>query len=142
MPVISSLNLTNQLPVNTYSASLLTSGSLVTDGLGNQIVFLDVSCSYANTASIQTSWERSSSYSSASTWSDSSSFSSASLTSSHFSPSAGSVTDAGPLTGSVSASGFGFTTDVEFNTFITSISSSMQQFNSLLAKLRSQGLIS
>jgi hypothetical protein len=63
-------------------------------------------------------------------------------TASKFSPSQGAVTDAGSLTGSVSASGFGFTTDVEFNTFVTSVSASFIQFNSLLAKLRTAGVIS
>lgn len=193
MPVISSLVLTNTNPVVTYTASVVTSGSIIADGLGNQITFLNISCSYANTASVQTSWEESSSYASSSMWSMSSSFSSesisssysnssswvpnlypqteqissswassslfsdsssfssesissswsnVSLSSSHFYPSQGSVTDAGPITGSVSASGYGFTTDVEFNNFIESISSSLQQFNTLLTHLRNAGIIS
>ena len=147
MPVIPSLVLTGQFPGNTYSASLLTSASLVADGLGNQITFLSISCSYAQTASVQTSWEMSSSYASASTWADSSSFASSSisssnaLTSSYFSPSAGAVSNALPITGTVSASGFGFSTAVEFNNFISSLTSSLQSLNTLLADLRSKGLI-
>lgn len=192
MPVLPSLVLTNQLPINTYTASVVTSASvisgvpwnLIADGLGNQITMLAVTASFAQTASVQTSWEESSSfasqsftsmssswasqsfnaitasYASSSNWSVSSSFTSQSFssatsswssqsfssswsaTSSQFSPSQGSVTDAGPLTGSVSSSGYGFTTDVEFNNFVTDVSASMQQFNSLLAKLRAAGVIS
>lgn len=74
MPVISALTLTNQRPGVTYTASVLTSASLVSglagnllaDGAGNQITLLAVTTSYAHTASIQTSWEESSSYASAS----------------------------------------------------------------------------
>jgi hypothetical protein len=116
----------------------------------------------------QSLWATSASYASASTWTDSASFSSESintvssswaseslssswnsfsisssnsLTSSYFSPSAGAVSDAGDITGSVSASGYGFSTDVEFNNFVTSLSSSLQSLNTLLADLRSKGLI-
>jgi hypothetical protein len=204
MPVIPNLVLTNQLPINTYTASLVVSSSnfegfpshVVADGLGNQINIVELTASYAFSASVQQTYELSSSwasesfwattasftsrsfsstsaswasqsfvsvtasFASSSGWSVSSSFASASFvassasfasqsisgswsaTSSQFSPSQGAVTDAGPLTGSVSASGFGFTTDVEFNTFVTSVSASMIEFNSLLAKLRTAGVIS
>jgi len=180
MPVIPNLVLTNQLPIHTYTASLVVSSSnfggypshVVSDGLGNQIDLLEVTTSYSFSSSVETTWEDSSSYASesfwtttasfasksfvsttasyasSSGWSVSSSFASQSIsgswsaTSSKFSPSQGVVTDAGPLTGSVSASGFGFTTDVEFNTFVTSVSASFIEFNSLLAKLRTAGVIS
>lgn len=180
MPVIPNLVLTNQLPIDTYTASLVVSAStfegypshVMADGLGNQIDLLEVTVSYAFSASVETTWEDSSSYSSESFWSTTASFASRSFsatsaswtsqsfaattasfasesisgswaaTSSQFSPSQGAVTDAGPLTGSVSASGFGFTTDVEFNDFVTSVSASMIEFNSLLAKLRTAGVIS
>ena len=79
MPVISNLILTNQLPVHTYTASVVTSGSVIADGLGNQITFLQLTCSYSHTASIQTSWEESSSFSSASFVAVSASFASRSL---------------------------------------------------------------
>lgn len=156
MPVLPSLVLTNQLPINTYTASVVTSASLISgvpwsliaDGLGNQITMLAVTTSYAQTASVQTSWEESSSFASRSfssttaSWASQSFSGSWAATSSKFSPSQGSVTDAGPLTGSVSSSGYGFTTDVEFNNFVTGVSASMQQFNSLVAKLRTAGVIS
>ncbi len=109
--IIPSLVLTNTNPVITYTASVVTSGSILADGLGNQLTSLQLTSSYSTTAS-------------------------------YFSPSQGVITDAGPLTGSVSASGYGFTTDVEFNTFVTSVSSSFQQLDVLLAKLRAAGLIS
>jgi len=91
MPVISSLVLTNQLPKNTYTASVVTSasmvagiaGNLLADGLGNQITLLNVTASYAHTASIQTSWEESSSFASRSMWTTSASYASASTTSSY-----------------------------------------------------------
>ncbi len=266
--IIPSLILTNQNPVITYTASVVTSGSVISDGLGNQLTSLDLTSSYSATSSYavtsslsvisyydisgsyasQSAWSISSSFASKSIWTDSSSFASQSIssswsnfalnttssgltglvtnnisassvtastfaipsnlfnvdvtgsivgwnlivnqidsdshiiktdsmgnitangitaslystasqavvsqtaslalsssfavTSSHFSPSQGSVTDAGPLTGSVSASGYGFTTDVEFNAFVTSVSSSLQQFNTLLAYLRTAGIIS
>lgn len=239
MPVIANLILTNQLPINTYTASVVASaslvsgipGSLISDGLGNQIQLLGVTASYSHTASVQTTWEESSSFSSQSIWATTASFSSRSFVStsasfssasfvatsasfssrsisssysnvagavdvsgqgsgqynvallgsnagivsvyadsnadmvydvstntltvpfvtgtasfaatvSKFSPSQGAVTDAGALTGSVSASGFGFTTAAEFNDFVTSVTASFQQFNSLLAKLRTAGVIS
>jgi hypothetical protein len=274
MPVIPSLVLTNQNPVITYTASVLTSGSVLSDGLGNQLTSLQLTSSYSNTSSYavtsslsvisyydysgsfasQSMWSVSSSFATKSIWTDSSSFASQSIssswsnfalnttssglvglvtndvsashvtastfaipsnlfnvdvtgsvvgwnlivnqidsdshiiktdsmgnitaygitaslystasqatiaqtaslastasqaisssfstTSSYFSPSQGTVIDAGPLTGSVSASGYGFTTDVEFNNFVTSVSSSLQQFNTLLTYLRSAGIIS
>jgi len=117
MPIISSLTLTNQNPVITYTASVVTSGSIIADGLGNQITYLQLNCA-------------------------SSSFASQSLSASYFYPSKGAVTDAGSLTGSVSASGYGFSSPTEFNNFITSVSSSLQQFNTLLSYLRSSGIIS
>jgi len=72
MPVISSLVLTNQLPIKSYTASVVVSSSVfqgspckvMADGLGNQITFLDVTASYASSASVQTSWEESSSFAS------------------------------------------------------------------------------
>ena len=87
MPVISSLVLTNQLPGKTYTASVVTSasmvsgmaGNLLADGLGNQITLLHVTVSYAHTASIQTSWEESSSFASRSMWCTTASFASRSF---------------------------------------------------------------
>jgi len=92
MPVIPSLILTNQLPRNTYTASVLASASLVagmdghliTDGLGNQINLLAVTCSFAHTTSIQTSWEESSSFASHSMWCTTASWASASVTASGY----------------------------------------------------------
>ena len=193
MPVIPNLILTNQLPINSYTASVVATSSVFNGtypcvvfatGNGQQVTLVDLTCSYAFSASVQETYELSSSFSSASIWSTSASFASKSFsnvssswtsqsfsattsswasasfvatsasfasrsisgswaaTSSQFSPSQGAVIDAGPLTGSVSASGFGFTTDVEFNAFVTSVSASFIEFNSLLAKLRTAGVIS
>ena len=64
MPTISSLILTGLSPVTSYTASVVLSGSVIADGLGNQITFLQVSSSYSHTSSIQTSWEESSSFAS------------------------------------------------------------------------------
>ena len=74
MPVIPSLVLTNQLPINTYTASVVTSASvyqnrpsaILTDGLGNQLLLLDATSSYALTSSYEQDYEISSSYASAS----------------------------------------------------------------------------
>jgi len=74
MPVIPSLILTNQLPIKTYTASVVVSSSVfqgsvckvMADGLGNQITFLDVTASYASSASVQTGYEVSSSFASSS----------------------------------------------------------------------------
>lgn len=51
MSVISSLILTNQLPINTYTASVLTSGSVIANGLGNQITYLELTSSFSTTSS-------------------------------------------------------------------------------------------
>lgn len=128
MPVITSLILSNQLPINTYSASVLTSGSLIADGLGNQLTSLQLTASNATLAALANtaSFVATSSFASVAT---------------HFTPSQGTITNAGPLTGSVSASGYGFSSPTEFNTFITSVSSSLQSYNTLLTALRSAGLI-
>ena len=45
------LNLTNQFPGITYTASVVTSGSLITNGLGNQITFLELTSSFSITSS-------------------------------------------------------------------------------------------
>lgn len=110
MPVISQLILTNQLPINTYSASVMTSGSLISDGLGNQLTFLQITASNA-------------------------------VSTSFFSTPVASITNAGNVTGSVSSSGFGFSSAAQFNTFINSVSSSLQSYNTLLNALRVAGII-
>lgn len=54
MPVIQSLNLTNQSPISSYTASLVASSSfvggvtkhVVADGLGNQVLLMDTTSSY------------------------------------------------------------------------------------------------
>lgn len=51
MPVISSLILTNQNPVIAYTASVVTSGSIISNGLGNQLTSLQLTSSYANSSS-------------------------------------------------------------------------------------------
>ena len=51
MPTIPSLVLTNQYPINTYTASVITSGSnVISDGLGNQLTFLQLTASYASSS--------------------------------------------------------------------------------------------
>lgn len=87
MPVIPNLVLTNQLPIKTYTASLVVSASsfeghpsyVVADGLGNQIGIMEVTCSYAFSASVQQTYELSSSWASASMWATSASFTSRSF---------------------------------------------------------------
>lgn len=128
MPVISSLNLTNQHPTITYTASVVTSGSLISDGLGNQLTSLQLTASNATSASSAKS----------ASFAISTSFS---AVTSLFTPSQGTITNAGALTGSVSASGFGFSSAAEFNSFITSVSSSLKSYNTLLTALRSSGVI-
>lgn len=106
------MNFTSQSIDATYKHVLnVDSGSYVFNGTGSRIVNVDLTASYSNTAS-------------------------------YFSPSKGSVTNAGALTGSATfTTGYGFVSETEFNAFIVSVSSSLQQFNSLLDKLRSAGII-
>ena len=52
MPIIPSLILTNQLPINTYTASVVISGSVIADGLGQQITYLDLTASYISASGI------------------------------------------------------------------------------------------
>ena len=52
MAVISSLILTNTNPVVTYTASVVTSGSILADGLGNQLTSLQVTASHSDTSSL------------------------------------------------------------------------------------------
>ena len=87
--IIPSLVLTNTNPVITYTASVVTSGSIIADGLGNQITFLNVSCSNASTASYVlngggsgTTLTTGSTYPITSSWSISSSFASQSVSAS------------------------------------------------------------
>jgi hypothetical protein len=81
----------------------------------------------------------SSSFSISSSWATQSIYS---TSASFIYPSAGTVLNAGYLTGSATMGGYGFLSANEFNNFILSLTSSIIQFNSLLSKLRSQGLIS
>ena len=209
---ITSLILTNQLPIDTYTSLVVTSasivagmaGNLLADGLGNQITLLAVTVSYAHTSSIQTSWEESSSYASSSMWSTtaswsshsfsattaswasesfsafsattaswashsfsattaswaSSSFSSttaswashsfsattaswasASLTSSYISPAVGAVSDMQNATGSAGGTPGSFSSAAELEAFILAVSQSFITLNTLIADLRSLGLI-
>jgi len=86
-------------------------GSCLFNGTGSKVEALEITASYSNTSSF-------------------------------FSPSKGSVSNASALTGSATyTTGYGFASDTEFNAFIVSVSSSLQQFNSLLDKLRSAGII-
>ena len=57
-------------------------------------------------------------------------------------PSFGSVSNLGPITGSATHPvGYSFASAAEFNNFINAVSGSFQQFNNLLVKLRSAGII-
>jgi len=78
MPVISSLILTNQLPTNTYTSLVTTSGSVIADGLGNQLTSLQLTSSYSATASVALNASPGSSLSS--------SWASSSLSASYISP--------------------------------------------------------
>jgi len=106
MPVIPSLVLTNTNPVVTYTASVVTSGSVIADSLGNQITYLQLTCSFSETSSVQTSWEMSSSYASASTWANSSSYASRSFASTSASFSSASISSSwANVAGTMTASG-------------------------------------
>jgi hypothetical protein len=107
MPAIPSLSLTNKLPQLTYQYLVTTSSSFATgssgnpytssvivDGLGNQLTFLQSTASYSISSSwtITSSYEYISVYSITSSWATSASFASQSITSSYLS---------GPATGSL-----------------------------------------
>jgi len=85
MPIIPSLVLTNQNPVVTFSQLVTTSGSaasgsaVIADGLGNQLTSVQLTSSYATTASFTVS----SSFSVVSYYDFSASFASASISSSY-----------------------------------------------------------
>lgn len=51
MPIISALIFTNQNPVIAYTASVFTSGSVISNGLGNQLTSLQLTSSYSTSAS-------------------------------------------------------------------------------------------
>lgn len=52
MPIISSSILTGLSPVTSYTASVISSGSTISNGLGNQITFLQVTASYVTASGI------------------------------------------------------------------------------------------
>lgn len=144
--MIAATDLTGLNPIETFQ-NLVTTGfdadgtSSIYNATGSRISSLNVTASFAKSASYEIIYESSSSWADFAQSASHAQSSLVTLTSSYIYPSAGVVSTAPVPTGS-SAGTAGFTSIVELGQFILDVSSSVVLLNDLIDKLKSKGIIS